>query len=169
MGNELRKHGSSKIHEPLLTPVEAPPTFKSRQAKTVPNVLFHNMFWLALQSLAGQRWVRIRPTRYWLAANSHGDGLNPTGVCEAAPTACAVVICFASFIGSSNVLEFEHHREVCSVSGEVMLSEGTQPLSARLQGGIRFFSVPLSASPLICLAASLPQRGAIWIYPVPLE
>jgi hypothetical protein len=55
MGNELRKHGSSKIHEPLLTPGEAPPTFKSRQAKTVPNVLFHNMFRLALQSLAGQR------------------------------------------------------------------------------------------------------------------
>jgi hypothetical protein len=44
-------------------------------------------------------------------------------VCEAAPTACAVVICFASFIGSANVLEFEHHREVCSVSGEVMLSQ----------------------------------------------
>jgi hypothetical protein len=48
---------------------------------------------------------------------------NPPGVCEAAPTACAVVICFASFIGSSNVLEFEHHRGVCSVSGEVMLSQ----------------------------------------------
>jgi hypothetical protein len=91
-------------------------------------------------------------------------------VCEAAPTACAVVTCFASFIGSSNVLEFEHHREVCSVSGEVILSQkATQPLSTRLQGSIRFFSVPLSASPLICLAASLPQRGAIWIYPVPLE
>jgi hypothetical protein len=49
--------------------------------------------------------------------------INPPGVCEAAPTACAVVICFASFIGSANVLEFEHHREVCSVSGEVMLSQ----------------------------------------------
>ncbi len=41
---------------------------------------------------------------------------------EAAPAACAVVICFASDIGSTNVLEFEHHREVSSVSGEVMLS-----------------------------------------------
>ena len=49
--------------------------------------------------------------------------INPPGVCEAAPTACAVVICFASLIGSANVLEFEHHREVCSVSGEVMLSQ----------------------------------------------
>ena len=49
--------------------------------------------------------------------------INSPGVCEAAPTACAVVICFASFIGSANVLEFEHHREVCSVSGEVMLSQ----------------------------------------------
>jgi hypothetical protein len=66
--------------------------------------------------------VQIRPTRYRLAANSHGNGYNPPDVCEAAPTACAVVICIASFIGSANVLEFEYHREVGSVSGEVMWS-----------------------------------------------
>jgi len=47
---------------------------------------------------------------------------NAPGVCEAAPTARAVVICFASFIGSSSGLEFEHQREVSSVSGDVMLS-----------------------------------------------
>ncbi len=41
---------------------------------------------------------------------------NPPGVCEAAPTARAVVICFASFIGSSSGLEFEHQREVSSVT-----------------------------------------------------
>src|SRR5258708_39778792 len=52
--------------------------------------------------------------------------INPPAVCEAAPTACAVVICFASLIGSANVLEFEHHREVCSVSGEVMWSQKRQ-------------------------------------------
>ena len=45
-----------------------------------------------------------------------------TSVWEAAPAACAVVICFASCIGSTNGLELEHHREVSSVSGEVMLS-----------------------------------------------
>ncbi len=66
--------------------------------------------------------VQMRPTRYGLAANSHGNGYNPPDVCEAAPTACAVVICIASFIGSANVLEFEYHREVGSVSGEVMWS-----------------------------------------------
>jgi hypothetical protein len=33
---------------------------------------------------------------------------NPPGVWEAAPTACAVVICFASFSGSSRGLELEH-------------------------------------------------------------
>jgi hypothetical protein len=32
-------------------------------------------------------------------------------VCEAAPTACAVVICFASCIGSSNVLELGTNRK----------------------------------------------------------
>jgi hypothetical protein len=47
---------------------------------------------------------------------------NPPGVCEAAPTACAVVIRFASLIGSSSGLELEHQREVSSVSGEVMWS-----------------------------------------------
>jgi hypothetical protein len=36
--------------------------------------------------------------------------------------AYAIVICFASFIGSSSGLEFEHQRKVSSVSGEVMLS-----------------------------------------------
>jgi hypothetical protein len=47
---------------------------------------------------------------------------NPPAMCEAAPTARAVVICFASFIGSSRGLELEHQQEVSSVSGEVMLS-----------------------------------------------
>ena len=47
---------------------------------------------------------------------------DPSGVWEAAPAACAAFICFASFIGSTNGLEFEHHREVSPVSGEVMLS-----------------------------------------------
>jgi hypothetical protein len=47
---------------------------------------------------------------------------NSPAMCEAAPTARAVVICFASFIGSSRVLELEHQQEVSSVSGEVMLS-----------------------------------------------
>jgi hypothetical protein len=43
-------------------------------------------------------------------------------VWEAAPAACATVICFASWIGSTNGLELGHHRGVSSVSGEVMLS-----------------------------------------------
>jgi hypothetical protein len=47
---------------------------------------------------------------------------NSPDVWEAAPTAYAVVICFASFVGSSSGLEFEHQWEVSSVSGEVMLS-----------------------------------------------
>jgi hypothetical protein len=45
-----------------------------------------------------------------------------TSVWEAAPAGFAAVICFASRIGSTNGLELEHHREVSSVSGEVMLS-----------------------------------------------
>ena len=48
---------------------------------------------------------------------------NSPGVWEAAPTACTVVICIASCIGSINGLECEHRRKVCSVSGDVMLSQ----------------------------------------------
>ena len=48
----------------------------------------------------------------------------------------------ASFVGSTTGLAFEHQREVGSVSGEV-----TQPLSAPLQGGLRFLPFPLPASP----------------------
>jgi hypothetical protein len=85
-------------------------------------------------------------------------------VWEAAPAACAAVICFASDIGSTNVLEFGHHREVSSVSGEVILShrliEGTQPLSARLQGSIRFLAIPIPAPPSIRLTVDLPLAGS---------
>ena len=69
---------------------------------------------------------------------------NPSAMWEAAPTGCPVVICFASFLGSSSGLEFKHQREVSSVSSEVMLSqEATPPLSARLQGSLRFLPFPL--------------------------
>jgi hypothetical protein len=36
---------------------------------------------------------------------------NPPVVCEAAPTGCPVVICFASCIGSSGVLELSTNRK----------------------------------------------------------
>jgi len=36
---------------------------------------------------------------------------NPPIVCEAAPTGCPVVICFASCIGSSRVLELSTNRK----------------------------------------------------------
>ncbi len=63
---------------------------------------------------------------------------NPPGVCEAAPTARAVVICFASFIGSSSGLEFEHQREVSSV----------------------LLPFPLPASPSVHLAMYFPLVGS---------
>src|SRR6202795_4206772 len=73
IGNKLRKHGSSKIHEPLLTPVQAPPNFKSRQAKTAPNALFHNMFRLVLQSLAGQQCREINSSKIRSSSRASTD------------------------------------------------------------------------------------------------
>jgi hypothetical protein len=55
----------------------------------------------------------------------------------------------ASIVGSTTGLAFEHQREVGSVSGEV-----TQPLSAPLQGGLRFLPFPLPASPWSALRLS---------------
>jgi len=46
----------------------------------------------------------------------------PPAVCEAAPMAYAIVICFASCIGSTKGSRAEHQQEVSSVSGEVIWS-----------------------------------------------
>jgi hypothetical protein len=88
-------------------------------------------------------------------------------VWEAAPTVCAVVICFASFIGSTDGLAFEHQREVCSVSGEVMLSsQATQPLSVPLQGGFRFlpFPIPTSSLSALRLSTSSEERYGLTLF-----
>ena len=38
--------------------------------------------------------------------------------------------------------------------------EATQPLSARLQGSVRFLAIPIPAPPSICLAVDLPLAGS---------
>ena len=92
---------------------------------------------------------------------SHTAVENPDDVWEAAPTVCTVVICIASFLGSPNGFEFEHQREVGSVSGEVLLSpDATQPLSAQLLSNLRFLSFPLPASPSVHLAVYFPFPGS---------
>jgi len=67
---------------------------------------------------------------------------------EAAPTACAVIICFASYIGSINGLEREHRRKVCSVSGEAMLSQEGDATSI----------CPITGQPSLFLALPYPHR-----------
>jgi len=82
----------------------------------------------------------------------------PSGVWEAAPAACAAVICIASFIGSTNGLEFERHREVSPVSGEVMLSRGGNatcicPITGQHSSDLIFSPVgPTTTSRRLCLA-----------------
>jgi hypothetical protein len=96
---------------------------------------------------------------------------NPPVMWEAAPTACAVVICFASFIGSSSGLEFEHQREVSSVSGEVMLSQpgdATSIYPITGQPSLAPISVTRIAIGAI-LRWTFPLRGALRAYPVPLK
>src|SRR6267154_2850718 len=91
---------------------------------------------------------RIRPTRYRLAADSHGGGI--TVVCKAAPMAYAIVICFASCIGSSRVLELSTIRKSAPFPARRSCPhEGAQPLSARLQGSLRLLPFPLPASPSV--------------------
>jgi hypothetical protein len=96
---------------------------------------------------------------------------NPPTVCEAAPMAYAIVICFASCIGSSSGLELEHQREVSSVFGEVMLSRGGDATSIcpiTGQPSLAPISVTRIAISFI-LRWSFPLRGAIRAYPVPLK
>ena len=66
--------------------------------------------------------LQIRPTRYKWTADSHEDG-RIHRPCEKlhqrlAPLSFALLL----LVGSMHVLECEHRREVCSVSGAVMLS-----------------------------------------------
>jgi hypothetical protein len=51
-------------------------------------------------------------------------------------------ICFVSFLGLPNFLAMKDLVEVCTLSREVIF----QPLSAPLQGGLRFFHHPVSAA-----------------------
>ena len=94
----------------------------------------------------------------------------PPAVCEAAPTGCPVVICFASCIGSSSS-RVEHQQEVSSVSGEVILSQpgdATPICPVTGQPSLAPISVTRIAIGFI-LRWSFPLRGAIRAYPVPLK
>ncbi|WP_220235567.1 hypothetical protein, partial [Marinomonas foliarum] len=53
--------------------------------------------------------------------------------------------------------------EVCSLSRRVMF----QPVFSRLQRGIRFFHIPLSAVPTMFLTVHLPTMAVLRTYPVP--
>ena len=90
---------------------------------------------------------------------------------EAAPMAYAIVMCFASCIGSSRVLELEHQQEVSSVSGEVILSprgDATAICPITGQPSLAPISVTRIAIGAI-LRWTFPLRGALRAYPVPLK
>lgn len=65
--------------------------------------------------------------------------------------------------GSGTFLVKRDHEEVCPISRRVIF----QPLSPRLQGGVRFFLNPLPAVPTVFLAVHLPFPAVLQAYPVP--
>jgi hypothetical protein len=95
---------------------------------------------------------------------------NPPVVCEAAPMAYAIVICFASCIGSSSS-RAEHQQEVSSVSGEVILSlRGDATSICPVTGQLSL--APISVTRIAISAIlrwTFPLRGALRAYPVPLK
>src|SRR6266481_2848101 len=64
----------------------------------------------------------------------------------------SAVICFSSCIALSSVLVLKDLTEVCPLSRRMML----QSLSTPLQGGLRFFRVPLPASLSASLTSCFP-------------
>jgi hypothetical protein len=64
-------------------------------------------------------------------------------------------ICDTPYAGWLTLHARRHQREVCPLSGGVML----QPLSSPLQVGIRLLPPPLPAAPSVGLAACLPPQG----------
>jgi hypothetical protein len=104
-----------------------------------------------------------------LRADSHSEGRiqRSAGSCT---NGSAVVICFASFIGSTNAFAFEHQREVCSVSDEVMLSQSGDATPIRPITGRH--SLPLISDTriiIVRLTAFYLLRGTIRAYPVPMD
>ena len=63
-------------------------------------------------------------------------------------------ICIPAYAGWLTVHARRHQREVCTLSGRVML----QPLSGPLQVGLRFLPDPLPAAPSAHLTTRFPQR-----------
>jgi hypothetical protein len=115
--------------------------------------------------------VQLRPTRYWLTADSHGDEKSHQACGKPHQRQCAVVICFASCISSINGLECEHRRKVCSVSGDVMLSQtgdATSICAITAQHSLPF-ALPYPHRPRSALRLIFPLQGAIRAYSVPLE
>ncbi|HET6177542.1 MAG TPA: hypothetical protein VFE61_11460 [Candidatus Sulfotelmatobacter sp.] len=79
----------------------------------------------------------------------------------------------ASFIGSTNGLAFQYHREVGSVSGEVMLSPKTKTDNATsicpITGQHSLFLSSATRIAIVHLTAFYLLRGAMRAYPVPLD
>ena len=50
----------------------------------------------------------------------------------------AVLICFSSYRCSTDYLATKHPTDVCTITGRVMSSFGSQPVSTPLQDGLRF-------------------------------
>ena len=66
--------------------------------------------------------LQKRPTRYEWTADSHGDGRIHQACGKLHQRLAPSSFALLRLVGSIHVLECEHRRKVCSVSGEVMLS-----------------------------------------------
>ena len=95
---------------------------------------------------------------------------NPPIVCEAAPTGCPVVICFASCIGSSNVLELTPTGSQLRFRRGDLVPTWRRNLylpSYRAAFACSHFRYPHRHRSI--LRWTFPLRGAIRAYPVPLK
>jgi hypothetical protein len=126
---------------------------------------------LACRSSIGQRiredtrlphWPWGQPERYCIRAGYRDD---VGGGCSTSKGRCGPAdICITACAGWLTVHARRHPREVGPVSRGVM----SQPLSARLPGGLRLLPRPLPAAPSVSLTTCLPQGGGLRAYHVPL-
>jgi hypothetical protein len=115
--------------------------------------------------------VQLRPTRYWLTADSHGDGkfTRRVGSRTNGLRRRHYLLCFLHRFRkrsrerapAKSLLRFRRREVVPNRRRNVYLRY--------YRAAFAFFRAPLSASPSIRLAASLPRRGAIRTYPVQLR
>ena len=114
--------------------------------------------------------VQLRPTRYWATADSHGDGKFTRRVgSRTNGLRRRHLLCFLHRFHKRSRVRAPAKSLLRFRRRDVVPNRRRNVYLRYYRAAFASFRAPLSASPSIRLAASLPRRGAIRTYPVQLR